>query len=177
MLQYFRERVPALVLLLAATIFTISAAAKVMPTDNYIIAYDISAEQAVALYSDILITEVEYEMMQALREDPAIQAGMPEPLPAEGEVLENKYTAYFDPADFEAAILDALHLYDGWTVIHVHARGAWLIADLTNDSTQENLIYSLETNANILRKSYFKQPLFLENEGNVRYKHTILELS
>ena len=58
MLQYFRERVPALVLLLAATIFTISAAAKVMPTDNYIIAYDISAEQAVALYSDILITEV-----------------------------------------------------------------------------------------------------------------------
>lgn len=176
MLQYFRERVPTLVLLLAATIYTISAAAKVMPADNYVIAHDISAEQAAALYPDILITEAEYEMMQALRGDPAIQAGMPEPLPAEGDVLENTYTAYFDPADFEAVVLEPLQLDPDWTVIDVHARGAWLIADLTNDSTQENLTYSLETNANILRKSYFKQPLFLENEGNARYKHTVLEL-
>ena len=175
MLQYFRERVPSLILLLAATIFMISAAAKFMPADNYVtIAYDISAEQATALYPDILITEAEYEMMQALREDPAIKAGMPEPLPAEGDVLENTYTAYFDPEDFEATVLDPLQLDSGWTVIHVHARGAWLIADLTNDSTQENLIYSLETNANILRKSYFKEPLLLENEDNKRFKQTIL---
>ena len=171
MLQIIRERRTALIVLILATISLLFAVSKFQPAEpTTIFTAEITAEQAVALYPDILITDAERELGRTLFANENLYS------------LLGSDTTILDCTPFESSIRSTLAL-DADTVISelTVSRGHIILILFDQRASTRTFYYFLSADGPV-QKTFgqykpehetFSAIFSVDNEDNALFRHNV----
>ena len=171
MLQYFRELKLSLLALLALTIGILFGVSKFQPVESVTITTaEITAEQAAALYSDILITDAERELGRTLLADEKLYS------------LFGGSTTILDITPYEALIRDALALDTDTVISELAVSRGQIYLTLFDPIASTRIFYFFPSEDDSMGKvfSQYKPEqetliavFAVENEDNTLFRHNV----
>ena len=171
MLQYFRERkfsLSALLLLTVVLLFTVPTFQPTEPTT--ITTAEITSDQAIALYSNILITENERELGRTLFSNENLYS------------LLGSDTTILDHTPFESSIRSALALNADTAISELAVSRGQIYLTLFDPVASTRIFYYFESADGSMRKSFaqyrteqdtFTAVFSVDNEDNTLFHHNV----